>query len=637
MVTMMRERLHRTLGEPLCLPPVKALIKVGYACNEHCAFCHTQDVRHIQGEATEVDAKIRRAAALRHSMVVLSGGEPTIRPELLRWARLSASLGLSFGLVTNGLRLAYPALVDQLVRLRLGYVYLSLHGGSARIHDRMVRTEGAFEPAMAAVENLHHHEGLDLTINCVVTRHNLEHLPELVDRLRPFPRWAIKFSMVEPKGGGQRLLTQLVPRVSTVARRVHEAIEYGLANNPGQAMLHGGLPLCLLPGHEHRYDDLRTHGFRSMVEIGEPDLFPVDDLNKLQPPPCRECAWSGPCPGLFTAYHERHGHDELRTVHTGARANAFNYAFERVLADGIDERACPIREDGVTPWDRGRDLLVRHRGRVALYRAQTRDFSDAQLQHAKLAQGQVYLDASRDKTAPDDFARDLVPLDRAEICDGCPQREPCSGLWEPAFEDRFTRDDDEVRTRLRALRGTVLDLGCGEAPYLDVLAPLAQGGRIRYVGIDPDADAIEALRARAPWATLHAATADDWLRHADLEAIDHLLILRSWNHLPTPERTLAVLAPRLRPGASLLVVDNVAFGLARGTTQTRRAEHSEAPLEHHRNDTVVDAARAIERVPGLVTRSRWTRPVAPGRSNQWVLHLSVERAPAFDPPTELVT
>jgi len=619
---------------------VKALIKVGYGCNEHCSFCHTQDVRHVQGDRAEVDAKIRRAVALGHSMVVLSGGEPTIRPELLHWARLTASLGAAFGLVTNGLRLAYPALVTQLVDLGLRYVYLSLHGGSAKIHDRMVRTEGAFGPAMAAVENLHPHAGLDLTINCVVTRHNLDHLVELVDRMRPFPRWGLKFSMVEPKGGGQHLLTQLVPRVSTVAQRVREAIEHGLAHNPGQAMLHGGLPLCLLPGHAHRYDDLRTHGFRSMVEIGEPDLFPVDDLNKLQPPPCRGCALSGPCPGLFEVYHRRHGHAELRPATTGARSNAFNYTFERLLARDLPDHACPVRDDGITPWDRGRDLLVRHEGRVALYRADTRDFSDAQLQRAKLERGQVYLDASR-KPAPDDFARDLVPLDRAAICTDCPELDHCTGQWSPVFEDRFTRDDAEVRRLIGQLRGTVLDLGCGHAPYLDALAPLVRSGEVRYLGIDPDPRAIEALRARAPWATLVASELEPWLHAAaprePIGPIDHLLVLRSWNHLPDPARTLRALAPRLRPGGTMLVVDNVAFGLARGRQHARRAEHSAAPLEHHRNDDLDDALCAIEAVPGLATRSRLARPVAPGRSNQWVLHLSVERTPAFDARSELVT
>ena len=46
----------------------KGLIKVGYACNEHCSFCHTLDVRHIQGSTAEVDGKIRRAAALGYEV-----------------------------------------------------------------------------------------------------------------------------------------------------------------------------------------------------------------------------------------------------------------------------------------------------------------------------------------------------------------------------------------------------------------------------------------------------------------------------------------------------------------------------------------------------------------------------------------
>ena len=89
-------------------------------------------------------------------------------------------------------------------------------------------------------------------------------------------------------------------------------------------------------------------------------------------------------------------------------------------------------------------------------------------------------------------------------------------------------------------------------------------------------------------------------------------------------------------GGTLLVVDNVLFGLARGRAQAHRAEGSSARREHHRNDGLDDAARAIARVRGLRTLPLLARPVTPGRSNQWLLHLAVAGVPAFAPSPELL-
>ncbi|HET6585843.1 MAG TPA: radical SAM protein, partial [Nannocystaceae bacterium] len=271
---------------------MKALIKVGYGCNEHCTFCHTQELREIQGDASEVDAKIDRAKALGHTMVVLSGGEPTIRAELVRWAGRVARLDMDFGLVTNGLALAYEELVERLLALRLRYVYMSLHSGDPRVHDRVVRSD-SFGAATRALANLTG-RGLDLTVNCVVTRQNMGHLASLVDLVAPIRDARLKFSAVEPKGGAMRALDSVVPRLADAAAYVRTALSLGQERMPGRVR-HGGFPLCLVPGFEGLYDDLRTHGFASMVEIGEPDFFPVDDRNKLHPPKCGECRLRGPC------------------------------------------------------------------------------------------------------------------------------------------------------------------------------------------------------------------------------------------------------------------------------------------------------------------------------------------------------
>src|SRR6516164_7716598 len=76
-------------------------------------------------------------------------------------------------------------------------------------------------------------------------------------------------------------------------------------------------------------------------------------------------------------------------------------------------------------------------------------------------------------------------------------------------------------------------------------------------------------------------------------AIDHVVLLRSWNHLADPQRALREIARVLRPGGTLTIVDNVAFGLARSARQSARAESSAARLEHYRNDTAADAHRLV--------------------------------------------
>jgi MoaA/NifB/PqqE/SkfB family radical SAM enzyme/SAM-dependent methyltransferase len=593
---------------------VKALIKVGYGCNENCTFCHTQDVRHVDGSAQEIHAKIERAARLGHTMVVLSGGEPTIRPELLEWAAHVARLGMDFGLVTNGLRLAYPKLVDALVKQRLRYVYMSLHGGTADVHDRLVRAT-AFDQAVAALGNLAG-RGLDLTINTVVTRQNLHRLRAIVDLVLPYPDVVLKFSMVQPKGGGANAFAALTPRVSDVAARVTDAINYGLgrAAPEGPRFAHDGLPFCLLPGHEHRYDDLRTHAFASMIEIGEPDFYPVDDVDKTQPSPCAGCALRGPCPGLFGGYARAFGDGELRPVTGRPRSNSFNWVFETLVAPAGGSEPCPLRADGVTPWDRGRHLFVRNGDRIARFRTETRDFPDVEIARLKHDLGQVYLDRSR-KDAPDDFPTDLVQLERSALCAPCPERPRCTGMWEPIFEDRFGRDDARVRDIVGGLAGDVLDVGCGEGPYDEVLAPLVTAGRVRYVGLEPAAARAAAAGARRGWGETVVGRAEDV--DADPPArFDHVLILRSWNHLADPARARDRLLSALRPGGTLTVVDNVAFGLARTRAQTARAEASPAGFEHYRNDDAGDADRVIAAGPVTLLERR---DVGPATSNQWLL------------------
>lgn len=609
---------------------MKALIKVGYACNENCTFCHTADLREMNDPAERVDWKIDRAKRLGYGMVVLSGGEPTIRPELLRWAHRVAAHGLDFGLVTNGLLLSYPHVVDELIeRCRLRYVYMSIHGGEAKVHNSVVRAD-TFQKALGALRLLAGRVP-DLTANCVVTTANLRHLRGLVDRLLPLPDLCVKFSMTQPKGAADRAYDVLCPEVAACAAAVKDAIEHGLARaeppvaGRGLRFAHDGIPFCLLPGLEHLYDDLKTHRFAVMIEADEDDFVPVDDVAKIHTERCQGCSLRGACPGLYRGYFEARGDGALRPVTDRPRANSYHFVPERDLARPAGA-PCPIRKDGVRPYDRGRTLFLRLRDRMRLFRTETRDFADAELHAAKEELGQIYVDVSS-KLAPDDFAKDLRKLRIAAECQACPRRPECTGCWEPVREDVFTRDDARVLEVLSALRGRVLDLGCGEGPYLDALAAQARAGEIEYVGVDPDEGRLAVLGSRYPWPRARFVAARAEALPEDLGDFDHVLVLRSWNHLTDPGAAMAAALRRLRPGGTLLVVDNVAFGLVRGRAHAARAEAAPGNrFEHYRNDGAAEAARRLDDLPRLPLRLLARRDVGPDTSNQWLLRY--ERVPA---------
>ncbi|MSP92273.1 MAG: class I SAM-dependent methyltransferase [Myxococcales bacterium] len=233
------------------------------------------------------------------------------------------------------------------------------------------------------------------------------------------------------------------------------------------------------------------------------------------------------------------------------------------------------------------------------------------------ARGQLYCDVSSQERL-DDFAAQLQALDAVHAPHALPDGRSCAGVWRVRAAEPFGAEEAALRAELVELMGTVVDVGAGPVRYLDVLRPAIASGRLRYVAVEPDATALRTLAAALPGAaTLQGRAECLPLRPAVADAV---VLLRSWNHVRDPAAAVRELARVCRPGAVVLAVDNVAFGLLRTPEQLRRAHAvsvAQTPFEHFRNDDAPDFAAALARwAPGAFAVQD-CHAVRPGGSNQW--------------------
>lgn len=283
-----------------------ALIKTGGACNSACRFCHAGGPGGTRLETREVCRRILGALRAGHDGVLLSGGEPTARPDILFLARFARRAGAAFGLVTNGIALSDPTLRASLVEAGLAAVYVSLHGHDPATHDGLTGV-ASFEPACEAIEAIGRVRDLRLVVTTVVCGPNLEALPAtvgLVGRLLPsaaegaFPRH--RLALVEPKGLAARSV-DLVPDPAEAS----EAVEAAMARASGLRVTQDGLPPCLAPEGGGAEDDLRAHGILAMQEAHEDRLYPTDPGARRHAEGCSVCAARPWCSGIYVGYLER--------------------------------------------------------------------------------------------------------------------------------------------------------------------------------------------------------------------------------------------------------------------------------------------------------------------------------------------
>jgi heme d1 biosynthesis protein len=149
-------------------------------CNLTCKHCYSISADHNfpnELSTSEVFKVIDDLKAFGVPVLILSGGEPLLRPDIYEISSYAKEKGFYVGLSTNG-TLINEENIEQIADMHYDYVGISLDG-LKETHDKFRRKQGAFEASLHAAR-LCRDNNLKIGLRFTITQDNEQDLPAML-------------------------------------------------------------------------------------------------------------------------------------------------------------------------------------------------------------------------------------------------------------------------------------------------------------------------------------------------------------------------------------------------------------------------------------------------------------------------
>jgi Fe-coproporphyrin III synthase len=149
-------------------------------CNLRCSFCYAGSANvEYAGELTtaEVLGVMKDLRGFGVPALILSGGEPLLRPDIFELSAAAKAMGFYLALSTNGTRIEGHN-IAAIAAIDYDYVGISIDGIGVT-HDRLRGEPGSFGAAMRGLD-LCQERGLKVGLRFTLTRDNVADLPQVL-------------------------------------------------------------------------------------------------------------------------------------------------------------------------------------------------------------------------------------------------------------------------------------------------------------------------------------------------------------------------------------------------------------------------------------------------------------------------
>ena len=178
-------------------------------CNLNCVHCRAAATRGPYSGELDTPAAfglLDQIAEIGSPIIILTGGEPLLRPDIFDIARYGTDLGLRMVMAPNG-TLITEAIARKMADSGIRRISVSLDGATRNKHDRFRGVEGAFDGALKGIEEAKK-AGIEFQINTTITRVNLPEIPNIQELAVSLGAVAHHIFLLVPTGRGKYIVDQ---------------------------------------------------------------------------------------------------------------------------------------------------------------------------------------------------------------------------------------------------------------------------------------------------------------------------------------------------------------------------------------------------------------------------------------------
>ena len=295
----------------------KIFVVMDYVCNNECLSCAKKSEKRGSLSSEQILQYMEQINPGVEDFIELSGGEPTLRKDLLNLCRkIKEEYKTNLIVLSNGRRFSDRKFAKDFKATGIDRVMTAFYSPDKEIHDQVTQRVGSFSESVRGLENLEELR-MPISIKTIIIQQNYRQLPRFVNfAYDTFPSAWVSLHGLIMRGSARDNAEQVVPRYSNIKPFVEDALDIaiGRGENLGVFML----PSCIIDPIYWKYLSINWKEMSESMIYLSPERNVFGNIETTQPKYCEGCFIGDGCSWAWESgwkeYIDSFGTKELNKV-----------------------------------------------------------------------------------------------------------------------------------------------------------------------------------------------------------------------------------------------------------------------------------------------------------------------------------